>query len=197
MWVPILASSPTSCGAIPSRFLLTSPTPIWRICSIGHSIEGLVRAALSAEPGQLTLKIPVYADVEEPGLASLSQDFADADRVRSIEFPVRPMDSEPLGAVGFVKIDVEQHEREVLEGAMDLIAAQKPNLLVEVSPLLYDQPLPTVFAPILALGYRGYFLFESRLVGFESFDPAVHTRRENLGDQHKFVGNVILSPDEL
>ena len=157
----------------------------------------VVPTALSSEPGQLQMKIPIFSNVEQHGLASLSQEFPDADDVRTLDVPVRRLDDEPLGEVGFIKIDVEQHEREVLQGGMGLIAEQKPNLLVEVSPLLYETALPQVFEPILSLGYKGCFLFESRVVTFESFDPEIHTRRENLGDKHRFVGNVMLTPEHF
>jgi hypothetical protein len=34
--------------------------------------------------------------------------------------------------VSVIKVDVEGHEREVLEGARDTIAREKPNLIVEI-----------------------------------------------------------------
>lgn len=165
-------------------------------CTFDSSVT-VVPAALSSEPGQLQMKIPIFSNVEQHGLASLSQEFPDADRVRTLDVSVRCLDSEALGEVGFIKIDVEQHEREVLRGGMGLISEQRPNLLVEVSPLLYKTPLPKVFEPILNLGYNGYFLFESQLVSFENFDPEIHTRRENLGDKHRFVGNIMLTPEHF
>ena len=137
-------------------------------------------AALSSEPGLLTLRIPTIAGIEYHGLASLSQDFSEAETVREIEVPVRRLDDEADKSIGFIKIDVEQHESEVLRGAMGLLSSQKPNLLIEVTPLLYDGGLIAFLSPILALGYRGFFLFENNLVELENYDPNIHAKRENL-----------------
>ena len=42
------------------------------------------------------------------------------------------LDDFELGDVGFVKIDVEGHELAVLQGATDLLKAQRPTLMVEI-----------------------------------------------------------------
>ena len=51
-----------------------------------------------------------------------------------IELPVRVvrLDEENLGDVGFIKIDVEGHEFQVIEGAQGLLRRCRPNLLVEI-----------------------------------------------------------------
>ena len=51
-----------------------------------------------------------------------------------IEIPVKVvrLDDEGLGNVGFMKIDVEGHEYEVIDGARALLARCRPNLLVEI-----------------------------------------------------------------
>ena len=51
-----------------------------------------------------------------------------------IEVPVKVvrLDDEGLSNVGFMKIDVEGHEYEVIDGARDLLARCRPNLLVEI-----------------------------------------------------------------
>lgn len=53
---------------------------------------------------------------------------------RGMEFPVRTvrLDDEGLSNVGFIKIDVEGHEWEVIDGARDLLARCRPNLIVEI-----------------------------------------------------------------
>ena len=45
---------------------------------------------------------------------------------------VVPLDEEGLDNVGFIKIDVEGHEYEVIAGAEQLLARCRPNLLVEI-----------------------------------------------------------------
>ena len=153
----------------------------------------VVPSALSSEAGTATLAYPVDQGVEMHGLASLSQDFADAEAVRHFEVAVRRLDDEGYDNVGFIKIDVEQHEREVLAGGMGLIAAERPNLLVEVTPLLYGETLMEVFAPLMELGYKGFFLFDGALVPLERHDPAVHNSSDNVGRRGCYVGNVMFT----
>jgi hypothetical protein len=43
------------------------------------------------------------------------------------------LDDLKLDNVGFVKIDVECHEAEVLDGAANIIKRDRPNFLIEVS----------------------------------------------------------------
>ena len=51
-----------------------------------------------------------------------------------IEIPVKVvrLDDEGLANIGFMKIDVEGHEYEVIDGARGLLARCRPNLLVEI-----------------------------------------------------------------
>jgi hypothetical protein len=107
------------------------------------------------------------------------------------------LDDEDLRNVGFVKIDVEQNERKVMSGAMRLFREEKPNILVEVSPKLYTEPLQEVLAGVLDLGYRGYFCFEERLHKLDDYRLDVHNRSENYGVGGKYVTNVVLTTKTL
>ncbi|MDE2462138.1 MAG: FkbM family methyltransferase [Alphaproteobacteria bacterium] len=53
---------------------------------------------------------------------------------KGVELPVRVvrLDDENLDHVGFIKIDVEGHEFQVIEGAVKLLNRCRPNLLVEI-----------------------------------------------------------------
>ncbi len=53
---------------------------------------------------------------------------------RGVELPVKVvrLDDEALDNVGFMKIDVEGHEYQVIDGARALLARCRPNLLVEI-----------------------------------------------------------------
>jgi len=63
------------------------------------------------------------------------------------------LDSFALDNVGFVKIDVEGHELEVLRGAAELIEAQRPNILIEVE----HGDVDGVFAWFAERAYEGTF----------------------------------------
>jgi FkbM family methyltransferase len=157
----------------------------------------VVEAALSDAPGSAVLKLPSYHGIEAHALASIAQDFSDADGVREFRVPVRRLDDEALTNVGFVKIDVEQNEEKVLRGGMKLFAAQRPNMLLEVTPRLYSKPLAEFLGDFLQLGYRVYFLYEGRLKPLAEHRLEVHNNTANLGIASKFVTNVVLTNREL
>jgi hypothetical protein len=48
------------------------------------------------------------------------------------DVPVVTLDSLKLPNVSFIKIDVEGHEMSVIEGAKELLATQRPTLIVEI-----------------------------------------------------------------
>lgn len=157
----------------------------------------VVEAALSDAPGAAVLKLPSYHGIEAHALASIAQDFSDADGVREFRVPVRRLDDEALTNVGFVKIDVEQNEEKVLRGGMKLFAAQRPSMLLEVTPRLYTKSLAEFLRDFLQLGYRVYFLYEGRLKPLAEHRLEVHNNTANLGIASKFVTNVVLTMREL
>jgi FkbM family methyltransferase len=63
------------------------------------------------------------------------------------------LDSFGLENVGFMKIDVEGHELEVLRGASELIASQRPNVVIEVE----HGDVDGVFAWFAEREYEGTF----------------------------------------
>ena len=160
--------------------------------TFGHRMT-VIQAGLSDRSGSAVLKIPRFADGEFHGLASLSQDFEDALDVREVTVPIRRLDDEGHENVGFVKIDVEQHERQVLDGAMALIESQAPNILLEVSPLLYEVGLLEYLHDLLELGYHGFFSFGGRIHTLQDYDRALHNDERNLATRDRFLTNVILT----
>jgi FkbM family methyltransferase len=157
----------------------------------------VLEAALSDTSGSTVLKMPYYRGVEMHGLASIAQDFKDADYVKEFTVPVRRLDDEGLNDVGFLKIDVEQNEEKVLRGAMTFICRQRPNMLLEVTPKLYSRSLLEFLGDFLALGYRGYFLYDRQLLKIEDYRPEVHNHSDNYGVRGKYMTNVVLSNSPL
>jgi len=75
-----------------------------------------------------------------------------------IEIPVLAvrLDDEDLGDVGFIKIDVEGHEYEVIDGARALLARCRPNLLVEILEGRGDREAVARNKTVQLLGELGY-----------------------------------------
>lgn len=144
------------------------------------------QVALSSQSGEATLHIPSIDGRELDTRASLNSP-ASEQRTRTIKVPTARLDAvADLGPVGFVKIDVEGHEMEVLRGASGLLQSQRPNLVVEIEQRFLDEDMREVFDWICAFGYRGAFWHKGRLRPLTEFDVDARQRAH--------VGN-LMSPD--
>jgi FkbM family methyltransferase len=109
--------------------------------------------ALSDTAGWKTFRVPVEAGRASVTLGSL----ADLDARSTIERQVRTTLLDQLADedVGFVKIDVEGHEVEVLSGGRDLLRRRRPVYLLEANDAKDVARLAAFFA---AYDYAGFFV---------------------------------------
>jgi FkbM family methyltransferase len=148
-------------------------------------------AALSDEPRELVLQVPVDANGKmRHELASVAQKFD--GQVTEFRVEGTTIDAEKYNNVGFIKIDVEQHERQVLRGAIDTIKRCRPVILLEVYPLKYEGSLAEEFAFVIAQDYATWFSFKGDWHPLASLDPKVHTLEANFGRANAFIGNNLL-----
>ncbi len=92
----------------------------------------LRQKAVSSGAGQLTFYVPLDAKgKQQPNIGSLEESSGPGGR-DEIPTEVCALDAEKLTDIGFIKIDVEGHELDVLRGAKTLLATERPNLLVEI-----------------------------------------------------------------
>lgn len=107
--------------------------------------------ALSSAAGELPLQIPVARGVRLSGWASLEKPaVAEHHAIETTMVKVSTLDEHDLSGVGFIKIDVEGHELEVLRGAARTIQRDLPHLLVEIQ----DRHLPAIRALLASWHYR-------------------------------------------
>lgn len=137
----------------------------------------LLDFALSDRPGPRLLWVPSGAE----GLASFGNNAGDEDGAIPVE--TRTLDDLDLRGVGFLKIDVEGHEVEVLDGARQTLARERPVVLVEAEERHRPGAVAAVRQRLEPLGYQGFYMGKRKLIPIESFDPAVHQRLDAL-DQH-------------
>ena len=138
-----------------------------------RSNVSLHRFALSDQAGQAELHIPMDKQGAEHD-ASASMEVHGFDRERVLSIPVSTLDAFGFKDVAFIKIDVEGHERRVLEGARNTLAESRPALLVEIEQRHCADPIDEVFQSITRLGYEGYFLEEGKLSPLSVFRAEVH-----------------------
>ncbi len=147
--------------------------------------------ALSDHPDKVTLRIPVAEDgTQNHELASIAQTFD--GKVVDYCVDAVTIDSEGLQNIGLIKVDVEQHEREVLKGALETIRRCRPNIMTETSPLKYDVDLSSAFEFLLREGYVGWFFFAGKWQPLTTLDPSVHLKPEQFGNPDAFIGNNLL-----
>ncbi len=153
-------------------------------------------AALSDHCGTARLKYPVY----HPGYSTIEPANRLVGKIRhdkAIAIPevhVRTLDSYLFKNIGFIKIDVEGHEIEVLRGAVNTLKDSKPNLLVEIEERHRHGAIALVTAFLAGLGYQGYFQHNGKLVSLNKFDVA---REQNPKRPRDYVRNFIFSCEAI
>jgi FkbM family methyltransferase len=102
--------------------------------------------------------------------------------------------------VGFVKIDVEGHEMNVLRGADELIAKRRPTLLVEAENRHRANAVQDVFTFFLSRNYRGLFALGDKLMDVGKFNASLQDFHQLRTDRPRrestYVNNFIFIPAE-
>jgi FkbM family methyltransferase len=93
----------------------------------------LADCGLSSAKGTAKLHLPVTRGYTISGYGTLHPNtLPEADRYIEKICRISPLDDSSIEDIGFIKIDVEGHELEVLKGAAKSIARSRPAILVEV-----------------------------------------------------------------
>ena len=148
--------------------------------------------ALSNQQGQATLNIPATGEPEATCFASLSNQFAEA---HTLTVGLRTLDSFEFSDVDLIKIDVEGHELEVLQGGLDTLKRESPTLLIEIEQRHHlALGIEEIFSFIQELGYRGSFLQHGGMKCLSDFDFATH---QSAADQRspEYINNFVFQPD--
>lgn len=177
-----------------------------------HYAKSLVRSfprqvtveavALSDQSGRRVLRFPA----DHPTMATMEAAnelpyAANSGPLRQVEVTVKTLDDYGLSGVGFIKIDVEGHELEVLHGAQQTIEREHPSLLVELVEHQRPNVVQNVTSFLKGFGYSGFYLLQGVLNRIEDFDPAVLQREDQLAtyrDRRQFVVNFLfLRPEHM
>ena len=154
--------------------------------------------AVSNSSRTVKLRIPY----NEEGLSTIDE----ANSLSSYEeIWVRtvPLDDYADHNVGFVKIDVEGHELDVLSGAGLLIARHRPVFLIEAEERHRKGTTSELFARFERRNYRGLFVHKHKLLPTSAFDVErfQHTSVfETSGGRRSaipYVNNFIFIPEEV
>lgn len=160
--------------------------------------------ALSNKNGEAELRMLKYdlgRSTIAPENALFDPDESPQRRVLVIE---RTLDSYGLSGIGFIKIDVEGHEKAVLEGAQQTIEKNRCNLLIEME----ERHCPGVICEAKAWlehrRYAGFFIDEGGILAMDKFSLPIHQDPKNIGGwkenwsrKGKYINNFIFVPEEF
>jgi len=147
--------------------------------------------ALGDTAGTAELRVPRRRHGFSNQGASLSP--AKADRPHAA-LPVETARLDDLGIadIGFIKIDVEGFETEVLDGARETLRCDRPNLLVELEEKHTAASLSEMVSGICGYGYRCFALRHGTLTAFERLDLEAHHRAP--ATRRDYIFNFIFLP---
>ncbi|XRQ05286.1 FkbM family methyltransferase, partial [Actinomadura welshii] len=128
----------------------------------------VVQAAASDRCGEIDLWTPEGGSLA--GTSSVSTGTG-----RPVSVTQVTLDSLGLTDVRFMKLDIEGHELNALQGAAGTIVRDRPNLLVEVEER--HGQMPDVIALMEAWNYTGHVLLDSGWTPLGDFDLAAHQRK--------------------
>jgi FkbM family methyltransferase len=134
---------------------------------------GVVNAALSDRLGRGSMRVPVARGREVDTRGSLQLSSAECETVvREVE--LLTLDSLELRDVGFVKIDVEGHELEVIRGSSRLIQDNRPRLLLELEERHRAGSVQQMVQSLAQFAYRGFFVWGRELKDVSEYEPRIH-----------------------
>jgi len=150
--------------------------------------------ALSNTKGKLKFYIPVSPKgILAPNLASL-EERDDNCEIRIVN--VNTVDSYDFDDVDLIKIDVEGHEKSVIEGAHKTIKKTMPILIVEIEQRHIKQEIDEIFQSILNYNYNGFFIQNGSLISLNEFSYDLN-QKPYLENElaAEYVNNFIFIPN--
>lgn len=135
--------------------------------------------ALSDAAGSAAFFVP-YEGAEEVSTRGSLEESAHVEYERQrIEVNLATLDSFDLRDVALIKIDVEGHEWPMLQGAVETIRRELPNVLVEIEEQRAPGNFDRIRELLTALDYEGCFLMGSDLHAASTFAVDKHQRPQD------------------
>jgi len=152
------------------------------------SVHGI---ALSNGDGQHDMYIPKRGRGYSNQMGSLNAARSQQPHGR-LSVETRTLDACAFSNVGFIKIDVEGFEAEVLEGARGTIAHFKPVMLIELEERHTGRPIEDLIGDVTEMGYSAHFVADGKIMPISAFDADIHHRAPV--QKSDYVFNFIFMP---
>lgn len=160
---------------IPDLFTMLSQAFARHSCKV-HPL------ALSNQAGQTKLRMPRfqlgYSTIEASNF--LENKIMHPDCIDSFIVKTARLDDFLLEEIGFIKIDVEGHEIEVLQGSVETIKKSRPNFLIEIENRHRTQCNEWILDFFNQLKYKAYAFVDRKLELIEEYSQAAFHKSRNL-----------------
>ena len=147
--------------------------------------------ALSNKSGSVNLLIPKGSKGFSNQGASLSPIKVQGEH-KSISIEAKCLDEYNFLDVNFIKIDVEGHEHEVIEGAQETIKKFKPTMVIEMEEKHNQIPIEDQISSVEKLGYQCCVLINEKIIKINEIDLDKFHRNPINKDSYLF--NFIFYP---
>jgi FkbM family methyltransferase len=149
--------------------------------------------ALSDTAGKVTLYIPSNkkSNASSPG-ATIVQNSGRTDIGATEEVATETLDTyckQHNIQPDFLKIDVEGNELRIFKGGINTLKNHKPKILVEIEARhVGKEKVLETFKFLEELGYKGYFILDTKHLPRSSFD---FEKYQNIEDMKNYCNNFI------
>ncbi len=171
-----------------------NPLPFRILKSVVDGNVSAYQMALTDRSGEIELVVPRGPKGWSSNGAGIGKDRG-GGTAAVVKVPGRRIDDLELSDVGFIKIDVEGHEKHVLLGARETLARDRPNLFIENEHAHVGNEAGEVFTLLKDLDYDGFFLKDGALKNISHFSIEEHQLKpRSTGDRKGYVKNFIFIP---
>ena len=147
--------------------------------------------ALSNKTGSVDLLIPKGSKGFSNQGASLSSIKVQGEH-KSISIEAKRLDEYNFLDVDFIKIDVEGHEHEVIEGARETIKKFKPTMVIEMEEKHNQIPIEEQISSVEKMGYQCCVFINETIIKIKEIDLDKFHRNPTNKDSYLF--NFIFYP---
>jgi FkbM family methyltransferase len=147
--------------------------------------------ALSNRSGIADLLIPKGSKGFSNQGASLSNIKVSGEH-KSVNVQSKCLDDYNFSNVNFIKIDVEGHEHEVIEGATATINKFKPTMVIEMEEKHNKIPIEEQISSVENLGYACYVFINDKIRKIDEIDLNKHHHNPSRNEEYLF--NFIFYP---
>jgi FkbM family methyltransferase len=168
-----------------------NPIPLRVLRYVADKNVTVLQMALSDKTGEAELVVPKGRKGWSSNGASIEYDEGEG---RVVKVPGSRIDDLDYKDIGFIKIDVEGHEKSVLEGAQETLARDRPNLFVENEFTHAGEGVTDVFDMMKALDYDGFALIDGVFSNISRLSLEEHQINAERGAQGSYVKNFVFIP---